>query len=236
MSIELVLTVPEDLAIETASASGNVEITRVKADVSASSASGDLIVRHIAGDVSVNVASGDIDIDEVTGEVKLSSAAGDVMVRNIRGDAAISMATGDAEIMSIAGALDLNTYTGDTVVDGVGAVRFEGISGSARFVDVRGPVDASVASGDLNFRVSPEAHSDYNITASSGNVVLRFLRVMEEGYILKALTTSGEISANLPITVTKVDRNRIAGIVRDGRSKVFLETASGNITIEEPEE
>ena len=47
---------------------------------------------------------------------------------------------------------------------------------------------------------------------------------------------SGEISARLPIKVTKVDRNRIAGIVRDGRAKVILETASGNITVEEPEE
>ena len=59
---------------------------------------------------------------------------------------------------------------------------------------------------------------------------------MEDGYVLKAATTSGEITASLPITVTKVDRNRIAGIVRDGRAKVFLETSGGNITIEEPEE
>jgi hypothetical protein len=36
--------------------------------------------------------------------------------------------------------------------------------------------------------------------------------------------------------VTKVDRNRIAGIVREGRAKVVLETASGNITVEEPGE
>ncbi len=235
-SISLTLTVPAGLSIETASASGDVEIGRILADVEASSASGDIVIRDIGGDLTAAVASGDIEVDKVGGTVNLSSAAGDIVVRNVGGDVEISVATGDVELTSIGGSLDLNTYTGDSVVDGVGAVRYEGISGSARFVDVRGAVEASAASGDLNFRVTPENLFDYSITASSGNIVLRFLQIMEDGYILKAATTCGEISARLPITVTKVDRNRIAGIVRDGRAKVFLETASGNITVEEPEE
>lgn len=236
MSISLTLTVPAGLSIETASASGDVEISHVLADVEASSASGNLVIRDIGGDLVATVASGDIEVDEVGGSVKLSSAAGDIVVRNVGGDAEISVATGDVELTSIGGSLELSSYTGDSVVDGVGAVKYDGISGSARFVDVHGAVEASAASGDLNFRVTPQSMFDYNITSSSGNIVLRFLRIMEDGYILKAATTSGEITASLPITVTRVDRNKIAGIVRDGRAKVFLETASGNITVEEPEE
>ena len=235
MSISMTLAVPAGLIIDTASASGDIEVIRMLADVAASTASGDVIIRHIDGDVAANVASGDIEVEEVTGNIALSSAAGDIVGRNIEGDAEITVATGKTELTSIGGALELSTYTGDAVVDGVGGVIYEGISGSARFVDVRGAVDASAASGDLNFRVAPEGLYDYSITTSSGNVVLRFLTVMEDGYILKAATTSGEISARLPITVTKVDRNRIAGIVRDGRAKIFLETSGGNITIEEPE-
>ena len=236
MNISLTLTVPAWLSIETASASGDVEISRILADIEASSASGDLVIRDIGGDLTATAASGDIEVDEVRGAVKLSSAAGDIVARNIGGDAEISVATGDVELTSIGGSLELNSYTGDSIVDGVGTVRYEGISGSARFVDVRGAVEASAASGDLNFRVSPEYLSDYSITASSGDIILRFLKIMENGYILKAATTSGEISARLPITVTKVDRNRIKGIVRDGRGMIFLETARGNITVEEPEE
>ncbi len=236
MSISMTLTVPAGLMIETASASGDVEVGRIQADVAASTASGDLVIRDIDGDVEANVASGDIEVDDVTGSVVLSSAAGSIVVRNVGGDAEIRVATGDTEITAVGGSLELSTYTGDSVIDGVGAVIYEGISGSARFVDVRGAVEASAASGDLNFRVAPEGLFDYSITTSSGNVALRFLTVMEGGYILKAATTSGEITARLPITVTKVDRNRIAGIVRDGRAKVFLETSGGNITIEEPEE
>ena len=236
MSISLTLTVPAGLSVETASASGDVEITRILADVEASSASGDLVFRDIGGDLTAAVASGDIEVEEIEGTVTLSSAAGDIVVRNVGGDAEISVATGDVELTSIGGSLELSTYTGDSVIDGVGDVRYEGISGSAKFVDVRGAVDASAASGDLNFRVAPEGQRDYSITASSGNIVLRFLKIMDHGFILKVATTSGEITARLPITVTRVDRNRIAGIVRDGRAKIFMETASGNITVEEPEE
>ena len=236
MNIALALRVPAGLGIQSASASGDVEIIHIDSDVEASSASGDLVIREIGGDLSAVVASGEIEVVQIGGKVTLSSAAGDIVVRDVKGDAEISVATGDAEIASLGGALILNTYTGDAVVDGVGAVKYEGISGSARFVDVRGEVDASAASGDMNFRVSPVMLSSYSITASSGNITLRFLEVMEDGYILKAATTSGEISARLPIRVTKVDRNKIAGVVRDGRAKVILETASGNITVEEPEE
>jgi len=236
MRISMTLSVPAGMIVKASSASGDIEISHMLADVDVSTASGNLTVRDVDGMVEANVASGDIEVEDVTGSVKLSSAAGDIVVRNVGGNAEISVATGDTEITSIGGALELSTYSGDSVIDGVGAVSYEGISGSAKFVDVRGPVEASAASGDLNFRVAPEGLNDYSITTSSGNVALRFLTVMERGYILKASTTSGEINARLPITVTKVDRNRIAGIVRDGQAKVFLETAGGNITIEEPEE
>jgi hypothetical protein len=236
MSISLTLTVPAGLGIETASASGDVVISEILAGVRASSASGDVIIRNIGGDVYTSVASGDIEVEDVGGSIELSSAAGHIIVRDVKGDAQISVATGDVEISSVGGELMLNSYTGDSVVEGVGAVVYEGISGSARFIDVRGGVEASAASGDISFRVAPVELSHYHITASSGNIMLRFVEVMEDGFVLKASTTSGEISARLPIKVTKVDRNRIAGIVRDGRAKVILETASGNITVEEPEE
>ena len=121
-------------------------------------------------------------------------------------------------------------YQPDPYAEGI---EYEGISGSGRFLDIRGSVDASAASGDLTFRVAPESPSDYMISASSGNVSLRFIRLLERGFVLRASTTTGEIKAELPIKITKVDRNRITGVVREGESKVLLETASGDITVEE---
>ena len=177
MRVSMTLTVPAGMLVEASSASGDIEVIHILNDVEVSTASGDLVVRDIGGDVEANVASGDIEIEDVTGSVKLSSAAGDMVVRNVGGDAEISVATGDTEITSIGGALNLTTYSGDSVVDGVGAVSYEGISGSAKFVDVRGAVAASAASGDLDFRVMPQGLNDYSITTSSGNVTLSLIHI-----------------------------------------------------------
>jgi len=236
MEMELVLLVPRGVGADVSSASGDVTVSRMEGSVKVSTASGDVDVRDIDGAVEAKVASGCIDVADVGGDVDLGSASGDVTARNIGGDAKIFTASGDTDLNGVVGSLAIESRSGDTTVDGVGAVVYRGLSGSGRFVDVRGGVDASAASGDLSFRVVPVSESDYRIVASSGNVTLRFLKAMDGGFVLKAATTSGEISAQLPIRVTRVDRNTIAGIVRDGRAKVFLETSGGNITIEEPEE
>lgn len=236
MQMELVLLVPSGVAADVSSASGTVTVSRLKGPASISTASGSVDVRDIEGSVEVKVASGSIDVADIGGSVDLGSASGNVTARNVGGDAKIFTASGDTDLNGVAGSLEIESRSGDTTVDGVGSVRYRGLSGSGRFVEVRGGVDASAASGDLSFRVVPADGSDYRIVASSGNVTLRFLRAMKDGFVLKAATTSGEITAQLPIRVTRVDRNMIAGIVRDGHAKVFLETSGGDITIEEPEE
>lgn len=236
MRIELVVAVPRVLSADLSSASGNVVVSRLDGDLKVSSASGNVNVREIGGAAAVSLASGSIDVAEIGGGVALKSASGNISAREIGGDAEIRSASGNTSLRGIRGSLVLNSHSGNTTVEGVGAVRYKGLSGSARFSDVRGDIDATAASGDLVFRVAPTEAGDYRITASSGNISLSFLRAMRDGFVLRAATTSGEINVQLPIKVTKVDRNTIAGIVREGRAKVFVETTGGNITIEEAEE
>jgi DUF4097 and DUF4098 domain-containing protein YvlB len=126
--------------------------------------------------------------------------------------------------------------TGDATVDGVESIEYSGMSGSVRFVDVRGAVAASAASGDLSLLLMPVGDHNYTVRTSSGGIKVRFLTAMEGGYLLKASTTSGDIEAMLPINISKVGRNHVAGIVREGKSTIILETASGDISISEPEE
>lgn len=233
MEIELKVSLPEAMGVVLATASGDIEVTGTRGDIEVSSASGDILVRESGGDVKAVTASGDIDLSDTGGDAELTSASGDIAARVVAGYAAVESATGDIDLSSIAGSVSVESYNGDVMVDGAGGVEYEGISGSGRFIDIRGPVEASAASGDLTFRVAPEGPSDFRISTSSGNVSLRFIRTLEDGFVLKASTTTGEIKAELPIKITRVDRNRIAGIVRKGVSKVLLETASGDITIEE---
>jgi DUF4097 and DUF4098 domain-containing protein YvlB len=236
MSIELDVLVPREIAVDLATASGDIRVEGISGDVSVSTASGDIKVNDIEGEVTVAVASGSISLSDITGDVHIDSASGDIVAKNIGGGAAVSTAIGDTELTDIGGSLEMRSHMGDVTVYGVGDVKYEGVSGEAKFIDVRGGVNASAASGDLIFRVVPDKTTDYSITTSSGDVMLRFMTILEDGYILRASTTTGEISAQLPISIKKVDRNIIIGVVRNGLSKVLIETASGDISVEEPEE
>ena len=184
----------------------------------------------------MHVASGDIDVAGIAGSAKLVSASGDVEGRNIAGECMVNTASGDIDLTNLGGDLEMRSVTGDASIDGVGSVEYSGMSGSGRFVDVRGGVAASAASGDLSLQLVPEGDFDYTVRTSSGGIKVRFLNVMSGGYVLKATTTTGDIEAILPISISKVGRNHVAGIVRDGKSKIILETASGDISISEPEE
>ncbi|MBN1164092.1 MAG: DUF4097 family beta strand repeat protein [Candidatus Krumholzibacteriota bacterium] len=236
MGIEMYVVIPADMDLSIVSASGNVDISDINGPVGVSAASGNVEVRNIKEGLEVSVASGMIKAVDIGRHMSLTSASGSIFARNIGGDVAIRAASGSIELFELQGDLDCSLMSGDAVVDGVGAVIFEGTSGSSRFVGVRGAVEASVASGNLDFRVNPDKDVDYRITASSGDISLRFMEILEGGFVFKAGTTSGKFNLNLPINLSQVDRNKITGVVREGKAKVILETASGNIRVEEPQE
>lgn len=236
MSIELEVVIPLEMELEVETASGDISVSNTTGAVEITAASGDVEASNVEGSLIIGVSSGSIDVSRVTGEAELRSSSGDVVARHIAGDADVSTASGDVELSDIGGSLDLRTVSGDVEVDGVGAIVYKGVSGSVRFIDVRGGVSASAASGDLSLQLVPVANVDYMVRTSSGTIKFRFLEIMSGGYILDAGTTTGDISANLPINISKIGRNHISGVVRDGESKVVLETASGDISISEPEE
>jgi DUF4097 and DUF4098 domain-containing protein YvlB len=236
IDMKLYLTIPAEFDLRVGSASGDIVVAKLDGIVRLSAASGSIETNELGNNLSAGTASGDIDVDAVAGSVELNSASGDIFAREVAGDASVETASGDVELIEIGGDLTSKTASGDITVKGVGAVTYNGVSGSARFVGVRGSISASASSGDLSFHLVPEAEADYRAGTSSGDILLHFLSILPGGYVLKAGTTSGDISASLPIRLQKVGRNHIAGIVREGKSKVILETASGDISISEPEE
>lgn len=236
MSMEITLLMPEGMKLGASMASGVVIVNSLVSGADVDVASGKLIVRDIRGSVNATLSSGAMEVINVDGTAVLSSASGMIKAREISGDIEASIASGRMELSGLGGGLKCSIEYGTLIVDGVGDVNFHGIAAESSFTGVRGAVDASTASGAVYFRAVPASDVNYSIIASSGDISLIFNGRMEGGYILKAGTTSGEISIDLPIDVKKVGRNSITGVVREGKSKVFLETASGDIIVEEIEE
>lgn len=236
MIMEMVIAVPQELGVTVTTATGEVSVYGSNAPVKISSSSGKVEARDIAGELDVALTSGRINASDINGPANLHVTSGKIFARNIEGDVSAGATAGKMELTELKGKLICAIEYGEVIVEGVGGVEFRGIGCDADFVDVSGAIDATSASGNMNFRVVPVKAADYRMISSSGNITLRFLEIMEEGYTLIAGTTSGDISANLPINISNVGRNRIAGRVRAGKAKIFIETASGDISITEPGE
>ena len=236
LGIDISLMVPSELNVKIITASGDAQLASIVGSAEIVSASGNVEVTGVGRDLKIEVSSGDIVISGISGKAFLSSASGDIEAHQIKGDAGVQSASGDVMLSEIGGNLTAASASGDITVEGVGAVVFSGTSGSAMFIGVRKGVKATVATGDVEVSAAPGSSADYEIRTSSGQIELRFEKSLRNGFMLKAQTTSGDISVNLPIKVSKVGRHQLSGVVREGKSVVVLETASGDIIVSEPEE
>ncbi|MBN2184170.1 MAG: DUF4097 family beta strand repeat protein [Candidatus Krumholzibacteriota bacterium] len=236
MTMEMTLVVPKGFEAVATTANGSVILTDIGANATVSVSNGNANLKNIDGDIEVSVTSGKIEAVKISGNAVLKVTNGMIIAKNIGGDVHSGLTSGKIKLLRIGGNLAADIGYGSIVVDGVGGIEYRGVNAEADFIDVRGSVDASTASGDILLRAVPEGDNNYKITSSSGEIVLRFLEIMEGGYVLKVGTTSGTINVDLPLDLKKVARNSIYGIVRGGKTKVFLESASGDITIEEPGE
>ncbi len=234
LSMDLTIMIPESLKISLVTASGDVDISDIMSDAEISTASGDIDAENVKGFLKVNVASGDVDVKNTAGLI-IASASGDITAVDVDGDAIISITSGDIDLKNINGNIDLKTVSSDIHAENVkGDAAVKGTSGSIDFAGIAGSVNVFTASGDISVVAVPlESETDYNLGTSNGMVELHFKKKLESGFILKATTTTGHIDIDLPIKVSKVSRNDIVGIVREGKSKVFIETSSGDISIRE---
>jgi DUF4097 and DUF4098 domain-containing protein YvlB len=235
LSVDMNVLVPAGLDVKMITSSGDVQLASVIGTSEITSASGDVEVTGV-GNLKVDVSSGDIIVSSVAGDAFLSSASGDIEAHNVKGAAVVQAASGDIVLSDIGGDLTVASVSGDTEVDGAAGVVLRGTSGNARLIGVRRGVAATVASGDVEVSAAPESGGDFEIRTSSGQIELRFESALKGGFALKAQTTSGDISVNLPIKVTKISRHYLTGVIREGKSVVVLETASGDIAVSEQRE
>jgi DUF4097 and DUF4098 domain-containing protein YvlB len=108
------ISLPKELKLELATASGDIEVAGMSGGTVLSTASGDLDVRNCRESVELSSASGDIAIAECRGtDVRIKTASGDVSVQ-AEGDLACSTASGDIEAeMANIRTLDIRTVSGD---------------------------------------------------------------------------------------------------------------------------
>lgn len=141
-SMDLVIEVPRDLALEIKDSSGDIEISHVAA-LRLHDSSGDIEVENTNGPISIKDSSGDIDVDHVTGNFTIESdSSGDIYASNIDGIALVKKdSSGDIRLTQVSsdaivevdssGEIVVKEIGGDFRVlkDGSGGIRSNNVNG-----------------------------------------------------------------------------------------------------------
>lgn len=164
-----------DLVLEMHTASGDLEVEGIAAEIELRTASGEVRLTDVqlAARSDLSTASGDYDLRRVTlgDRCELSTASGDIELQRVdfADDCELSTASGDIDAVDCKGPMELSTASGRVSIekcDVVGHGRFTSASGDVELQLARLPEDeiyASSASGDVQLDVE-NFGNDFKLT------------------------------------------------------------------------
>jgi hypothetical protein len=121
--LDLVIEVPEGMAMEVDDSSGDAEIRRV-GDLRVDDSSGELTIEDVRGDLDVTDSSGNVSIAQVAGGVRVSDSSGELTIVGVRRSVVVDEDS--------SGEIYVRDVRGDVLVreDGSGGIRVDGIGGN----------------------------------------------------------------------------------------------------------
>jgi len=187
--------------------------------------------------------------------VVLEAYSAPLSVRGVKGEAKLEALSGDLVINDAVGTVSAETVSGDIDVGKVdGNVRAESVSGSIGIADVDGDITTETVSGRINM-VRAKSRSaraetvggsigysgtidplgNYVFKTHSGRLTLGI--PANAGATVSMQTFSGTVDSDFPVTMEagrqqKGYESRFEFRIGDGKSRVVLETFSGNIIIQ----
>lgn len=163
--------------------------------------------------------------------VNAQTVSGDLDVRGTRGPARLESVSGDVNIADLQGPMRIKSVSGDVQCsDYVGAVEGSSVSGD---VDIRGRVrncELHSVSGDISVDLEPEAGRESRVKTISGDVELGMLSA---SCICEYHTASGDLECDTPARIMREGRKDRTILLGDGRSRMFVKTVSGDLTIKQ---
>lgn len=232
--IDYTIEVPKEFSADTWSTSGDVRVSNIAGTAEVHATSGDVHVRDVEGGVKIELTSGTIQVLEIDGDVRVSASSGSATVDGVGGTFVMQATSGDVIAQRVSGDCQVQLITGDLNLNGcLGDVRFQTSMGDASIVDVGGNVHAVTSSGNMDVMIVPVGEKEFVLSSSSGDIDVFFATPQDYGFLLDVVTGTGSIEGEMDIRVDEISRRRLKGVVGTGKSRVIIETATGNITIAE---
>ena len=187
--------------------------------------------------------------------VVLEAFSATLSVRGVKGEAKLEALSGDLVISDAVGTVSAETVSGDIDVGKVdGNVRAESVSGSIGIADVDGDIATETVSGRINmvraksksvraetvggsigYSGTIDQLGNYVFKTHSGRLTLGI--PPNSGATVSLQTFSGTVDSDFPVTMESGKQqsgheSRFEFRIGDGRSRIVLETFSGNIIIQ----
>jgi lia operon protein LiaG len=212
---DLEIRVPRDVMMEAHQAVGMVRGRDLAVD--------DLLIETMAATT---------ELERVTGDVRIDAGSGDVTGRTLSGKVTVDIGSGTTE---------LRTVRSDrvTIDAGSGRVMLDDVAGGELAIDIgSGQTELSaidvrslhVDSGSGSVRAALRNRiSDVLIDTGSGGVDLLLPSTFDARVDIES--GSGGIDTEFPVTVTRVERDALRGVIGEGRGSLRVDTGSGRVQL-----
>ena len=159
--IDLDITLPAGLPVETLDSSGDAEFADLKS-LELQDSSGDLKISRISGELDVSDSSGDLEVVDA-GSVRVRDSSGDVEVDRIRGNVTVLVdSSGDMRIAHVEGNVKIEQ-------DSSGGIHIDNVKGSVNVdSDSSGDIYAGNVGGD--FTVSEDGSGSISHGTITGRI------------------------------------------------------------------
>lgn len=211
---DLTVRVPAGRRVELHLAVGTVEAADVEGSLLVDTHAADVTAEDVRGTLEVDVGSGSVRVRGVEGDVLLDTGSGRVETTDVKGER-LGVDTGSGSVTGRGIRVrDLHVDTGS------GRVRLSDVVAGRAWVDT----------GSGSVRMELVAESDaVLVDTGSGSVELTFPDGV--GAEMEVKTGSGGIAVDLPVSDVRRGRGHFRGRVRDGGTRVRVETGSGSVRI-----
>ena len=193
---------------------------------------GSIEVRGLAAEVHAQTEGGSMRFLEIHGPIQCETASGTILASACVGTNALVTRGGGIQVLDGSGSLRLESGGGTVVVRRYrGPVQAEVSAGNLEFERVVGALDGLTGSGRIVADLEQPIPGSVHLEASGGGGVL--VRVAPKaGFVLDAMTSSGFVSLGVgksaaPAAPTSERRE----IVNGGGPEVWLRTGAGSIRV-----
>jgi DUF4097 and DUF4098 domain-containing protein YvlB len=187
-----------------------------------------VILEGFSTSFSVRGVKGEAKIESLSGGVEVTDAVGLVQVEAVSGSVDISRVDGDVHAEAVSGILTIAGVDGD--------VDAESVSGRVSITGARSKsVRAETVGGSILYSGSIEPMGNYVFRSHAGRITLGV--PADAGATVNLQTFSGNVDSDFPVTLesgtTRMGHeSRYEFRLGSGRSRIVLETFSGDIRIQ----